>query len=161
MTQRLDIDGWKRAAASTPDAGKAPAAATTAERGDFILVVHRGETRLAPQEVAELQHWIQTWLHIDQPCHLLMGCCADTAREDRVCRLRDLVDQITECGVPREWVRYTDEWVAPAWRPEAAGLPEDVVWLKVLDAHASGDGIRTIRSMFDDTRMEAACTAGS
>jgi hypothetical protein len=129
--------------------------------GDFVVVFRPNETRLAACELAELRRWVGSWLSAERPCLLIIGCCADSGREGRLHRLHDLREQVVACGIPRESVRYTDEWIEPAWRRGASELPQDVVWLKAVGSTEVGHGVGSMRDVFttsDSREMERQCT---
>jgi hypothetical protein len=142
--QTADTFGSSRA----PERPNPAAAAASGDPGDFVVVFHRAETRLMSCELGELRRWLQSWSRADRPCYVVLGCCADTSREDRASRLQELVGQVVACGVPRDMIRYTDEWVAPPLAGEGTALPEDVVWLKAVDAMQADQGVTSVRGLF-------------
>jgi len=117
--------------------------------GDFLVVFRQREHQLAPAEMAELRRWVQSWLRIDRPCYVVMGCCTDTAQTGRVRRLHALRDQLAACGVPADMVRYTDESIEPPLHATTEELPQDFVWLKAIDLAKAERTVRSIRSMFE------------
>jgi hypothetical protein len=126
--------------------------AASCDLGDFVVVFRPNETRLAARELAELRRWVRSWWSANRPCRLVVGCCADSDREGRLHRLHDLLEQVSECGVPRESVRCTDEWIEPAWRCGTSELlPLDVVWLKAVVSTKVGRGGGSMRSAFATT----------
>lgn len=115
---------------------------------DFVVVFHRHETRLMEYELAELRRWVHSWYSVERPNYVVMGCCAETSREDRLRRLRGMLEQLASCGVSRDMIRYTDEWVDPPTQSVGTELPQDVVWLKVVDAARAGREVTSMRSLF-------------
>jgi len=117
---------------------------------DFVVVFHSNDRRLTPYEQTELRRWIATWLSEDRASVVLVGCCADTSREDRACRLEGLIEQIVGCGVPRSTIRCTDDWIDPPIQggSDDESLPQDLVWLKVIDAGQANREITSIRGLF-------------
>ena len=130
------------------DQSRGAGADTARDLCDFVVVFHRAETRLMSCELDGLRRWVQSWSRADRPCYVVLGCCADTSREDRACRLQALVMQVVACGVARDMIRYTDEWVAPPLAEDDTALPEDVVWLKAVDAMQADQGISSIHGLF-------------
>jgi hypothetical protein len=131
MRQAIEQDHSQRRAARATIASSL--AHLSGDRSDFIVVYHRDEERLIDVEVAELRRWVRSWRSDMRPALVVVGCCADTAREDRKRRLADIIEQLLDCGVPRAFIRYTDQWVAPPSQSNGRRLPEDVVWLKAVD----------------------------
>jgi hypothetical protein len=127
-----------------PDAGGPVVTGPT----DFVVVFHRLETQLSEFELTELRRWIRSWWRVDRPSYVVMGCCADTSREDRSRRLQGLVGQLVKCGLTREAIRYTDDWVAPPCQSPGTPLPGDVVWLKAVDAASAGRTVMPITDLF-------------
>jgi hypothetical protein len=141
--------------ARAPQIGVASAARTSLTGTDpsrggarnFVVVFRRNETRLEQSEVAELGRWIRSWLSDDASTCLLLGCCADSARQGRLRRLHGLCEQLVACGVPRRSICFTDDWAAMAWAIEPQPLPQDFVWMNVIDgtrADRSGPSIRRL-----------------
>jgi hypothetical protein len=112
----------------------AGAAAVSDDAPAFVVVFHRDETRLCNTECEALRSWVQTWLQLDRPTVVIVGCCPDTARSARQDRLEQLAGQLAVCGVPRDWIRCTSEWAEPSWPPPSSALPPDVAWLQVATA---------------------------
>ena len=109
-----------------------------AELSAFVVVFHPRQTDLAATELAALRRWSRTWLHPERgigAIAVVLGCCADTSREDRRRRLYALTRQLVECGVPPEMIRPTPQWVEPAWQRDDDELPADVAWLQAVEAN--------------------------
>jgi len=125
--------------------GSAPRAAR-----DFVVVFRSNETRLEASEFNELGRWVRSWLCDDASTCLLLGCCTDSARQGRLRRLGCLCEQLVACGVPRRSIYFTDDWGAMAWAREPQPLPQDFVWMNVIDAARAGRGGPSIRRLIDE-----------
>ena len=124
------------------------------EPNNFVVVFRSGQTRLAPYEQTELRRWVAQWHRLDHAHVVLVGCCADTSREDRAGRLQGIVEHLVACGVPPSMIRSTEDWVAPPTGDVDSSLPMDVVWLKVMDTSVAAQCVRSISSLFAASRRE-------
>jgi hypothetical protein len=56
-------------------------------------------------------------------------------------RLKALLEQVEQCGIPRSLIRYTSDWVEPPLKRDGSELPQDVVWLKAFDSPHPGGSV--------------------
>jgi hypothetical protein len=111
-----------------------------------MFVAHPDRAGLTQYELSEARRWLRSWWRSDRPAYVIMACSAERGRDTR---LRRLQEQLLECGLPPEAVRYTDERVQALWVGGEPSPRSDLVWFKAIDPAVAGRGVRSIRSLFE------------